>query len=61
MAVPWNVSNPCVSFADLVLKLLSSAGSETDDAKETIGEIEQLMPLVKQTAAAYKKPGAAAE
>lgn len=34
-----------------------SATADSDESKETIAEVEQMMPLVKEIAASYKKAG----
>lgn len=50
------------AYTDLVLKLLSSAGNESDDtSKETLEQIEAQIPLVKEIASGFKKTGVAAE
>lgn len=43
-------------LSDLVLKMLS-ATADSDESKETIAEVEKLVPLVKEIAASFKKAG----
>lgn len=44
---------------DLVLKLLSST-AESYERKETFDKVEQMIPMVKEIATNYKKPGVTA-
>lgn len=37
-----------------------SAAADSDESKETITEVEQMVPLVKEIAASYKKAGVTA-
>lgn len=37
-----------------------SATADSDEGKETIAEVEQLVPLIKEIAASYKKAGVTA-
>lgn len=37
-----------------------SASVDSDESKETIAEVEQMVPLVKEIATSYKKAGVTA-